>query len=311
MRRLRQLGLLLLVAVMVLIAVCFAPPRSLEQLAPRWATAPSKFMNLEGMGIHFRDEGPRDDALPIVLLHGTSASLHTWDGWVRELARKRRVVRLDLPGFGLTGPFRQGDYGVDHYVRTLATFLDRLQVSQVVLVGNSFGGNVAWHAALAWPARVKRLILIDASGYPAAAKSVPIGFKLARYDWLRPFAEYLLPPRTIEASLRDVYGDPTRVTPALVERYRDLALREGNRGALLARMKQQMTSGDWQRIADVKVPSLLLWGELDRMIPLQLGQRFHRDIAGSELVVLEGLGHVPHEEDPVRSLAPAQVFLAR
>lgn len=309
MKRLRQLGLFLLGALVLLVMLCWAPPRTPAELMPRWAAAPSQFLALEGMQVHFRDEGPRDDALPIVLLHGTSSSLHTWDGWVRQLALTRRVIRLDLPGFGLTGPFANGDYAPDHYVRTLAAFLDALHVSQLVLAGNSFGGSVAWHAALAWPGRVRRLLLIDASGYPPAPQSVPIGFRLARQRWMLPIVEYTLPPRTIESSLRNVYGDPARVTPALVERYRELSLRAGNRSALLARMK--LTAGaDSGRVVGVKQPTLILWGDQDRLIPLAFAQRFHADIVGSQLVVLAGLGHVPHEEDPARSLVPARAFLA-
>jgi pimeloyl-ACP methyl ester carboxylesterase len=293
------------------VAASWAPDLPLEALTPRYAPPPSRFVVADGLSLHVRDEGPRDDPSPLVLLHGTSASLHTFDAWVSALSGTHRVIRLDLPGFGLTGPYADGDYGMAHYLRTLAALLDTLGVQRAVLIGNSFGGNLAWHAAAAWPARVAKLVLIDASGYALPAQSVPIGFKLARMAWLRPLTERLLPPGTIEGSLRNVYGHPERVTPELVTRYRELTLRAGNRGAVVERFQQVVPGQDVEQIPSIRAPTLIVWGSEDRLIPLASGQRFAREIPGSELVVLPGLGHVPHEEAPEVALAPVRAFLAR
>lgn len=136
--------LLALVALTAAAAWNWAPDRPVAQLKPRWALPPSQFVALDGMQVHLRDQGPRDDPAPIVLLHGTSASLHTWEGWVAALQNKRRVISLDLPGFGLTGPFPDGDYRMAHYSAFLANVLDLLQVPRAVVAGNSFGGQLAW-----------------------------------------------------------------------------------------------------------------------------------------------------------------------
>ena len=207
------LGLLLVfgLTLAAFVTLSWAPDRPLDELTARWAPPPSQFVDLDGMSVHLRDQGRRDDPEPILLLHGTSASLHTWEGWVKELARQRRVISLDLPGFGLTGPFPDGDYRVEHYTQFLLALLDHLRVDRVVLVGNSFGGQLAWRFALAHPERSARLVLVDAAGYPRNAESVPIGFRLAGIPALAPLMGRLLPRSMIESSVRNVYGDPDKV----------------------------------------------------------------------------------------------------
>jgi pimeloyl-ACP methyl ester carboxylesterase len=291
------------------VGLVWAPDKSVQELSVRWASAPSQFANINGMQVHLRDEGPRDDPLPIVLLHGTSASLHTWDGWVSGLKDKRRVIRMDLPAFGLTGPNPQNDYSIAAYVQFVQATLDAMGVKECVLGGNSLGGQIAWASAAALPERVKKLILVDAAGYRFESTSVPIGFRIALTPGLRWIAEKILPRSVVEKSLHSVYGDPSKVSQELVDRYYDLALRAGNRQALGRRFEQRFTSDEAQ-IAMLKVPTLILWGGQDRLIPPDSARRFAKDIAGSTLVVFDALGHVPHEEDPGATLAPVQTFLA-
>jgi pimeloyl-ACP methyl ester carboxylesterase len=230
-------GTVLALAVLLggLIAYHWAPDRPVSALVARWAPPPSQFVAIDGLQAHLRDEGPRDDPTPIVLLHGTSASLHTWDGWVAALLPRHRVVRLDLPGFGLTGPAPDDDYSMGRYVEFIASALDTLGIEQCVIAGNSFGGWISWETALAHPDRIKGLVLVDAAGYPLQSESVPIGFRLANVPVLNRVMESVLPRGIVESSLRNTYGDPSRVTPELVDRYYELTLREGNRRALAQR----------------------------------------------------------------------------
>jgi pimeloyl-ACP methyl ester carboxylesterase len=304
---------LALVLMLAGIAASWAPDRSPSELAARWATPPSQFIELQGMQVHLRDEGPRDDPLPIVLLHGTSASLHTWEGWAGALRGERRVIRVDLPGFALTGPHPNDDYSMAAYVGFVRALADRLNVKRFVLAGNSLGGQIAWSTAAAMPDRVARLILVDASGYPIellqAGRDVPLGFKLAAMPWLQPLVRNTLPRRVVEASVRNVYGDPAKVTPQLVDVYYDMTLRAGNRRALSLRMKQGYTA-DTRQLATLRMPTLILWGGKDRLVPREAAQWFARDIAGSRLVMFEELGHVPHEEDPQRTVQEVRKFLA-
>lgn len=300
-------GLILLTA--ILLAVSRAPDLPPSALVARWAAPPSDFIDVGGQIVHLRDEGPRQDEEPIVLLHGTGASLHTWEGWVQVLRKSRRVITLDLRGFGLTGPAADGDYRVQSDVALVIALLERLKLPRVVLGGNSLGGEIAWRTALAAPDRVSRLLLVDSAGYAFLPQEIPLGFRLASLPVVRHLAQSILPRAITAASLRSVYGNPDRVTPALVDRYFQLTLREGNRGALIDRLAQHRWGADAERIRDIRQPTLILWGRLDRLIPLDSAERFARDIPGSTLTILDGLGHVPQEEDPLRSLEPVLGFL--
>jgi pimeloyl-ACP methyl ester carboxylesterase len=314
MKRFVRLALVLLgvivTALGALIGLAWAPDVPPAALTERWATPPSQFITLDGLSVHLRDEGPRDDAQPIVLLHGTSASLHTWDGWADALKPSRRVIRVDLPGFGFTGPAADNDYRIERYVRFVGALYDHLELKHSVLVGNSLGGGIAWHAALADPARISALVLIDAGGYPSTASSMPIAFRLAGIPALAPIMSNILPRQMIASSLRNVYGDPTLVSEALIERYYDMARREGNRGALVERFKQMTWGGDVDRIRQIRQPTLILWGEKDRLIPPDHADRFAHDIPRNQLVKFADLGHVPHEENPAQTVAALRDFLA-
>ena len=285
------------------------PDQPVSALQTKWAPPPSQFVAVRGMQVHVRDEGRRDDPVPIVLLHGTGASLHTWDGWTEELGRERRVIRFDLPGFGLTGPSPDGVYSIESYVDTVLALADSLGVQRFVLAGNSLGGYVAWVTAVLHPERVERLVLVDAAGYPFQSQSVPLAFRIARTPILNVLMRDVLPRGVVERSLRDVYGDPTQVTPDLVDRYFDLATRAGNRAALVARFDQTKPGSLAERVPEIQVPTLILWGGKDRLIPLEFGERFARDIHGSRLVVFDALGHVPHEEDPAHTVAAVLPFI--
>ena len=303
--------LVLVAAAGVFIAANRVPDRPVDELKARWAPAPSQFVPIAGMQVHLRDEGPRGDRTPVVLLHGTSASLHTWDGWAEALKDSHRVIRYDMPGFGLTGPAPDGNYAIENYVAVVLAVLDQLEVKRCVLVGNSLGGYVAWATAVLHPERVERLVLIDASGYPYQSRSVPIGFRIARTPVLNRLMRDVLPRSFVEKSLKNVYGDPSKVTPTLVDRYFDLTARAGNRRALAERFRQTQPGPLAARVPELRLPTLILWGGRDRLIPPEFGDRFHKEIAGSTLVRFDDLGHVPQEEDPARTVAALKEFLAR
>jgi pimeloyl-ACP methyl ester carboxylesterase len=308
----RALGILMMLTALA-VSLTYTPDRSVDSLVTLWAPPPSDFMYVRGQFVHYRDEGPKSDPLPVVLVHGTAASLHTWQGWVAELRGRRRVITFDLPGFGLTGPFTgeypRDDYRADNLARFTLDFLDALHVQRFAIGGNSLGGEVAWRVAAAAPQRVDRLILVDATGYAFVPEHIPLGFQLARAPVISRIGEYLTPKPIVEATVRDVYADPSRVSGALVDRYFELLTREGNRRALNLRMQAVASDLAPERIATLKLPTLILWGAQDRLVPPVNAQHFQHDIAGSRLVVLPRLGHVPQEEDPHASVAPVRAFL--
>jgi len=303
------LALTVTAVVLAGVASVWAPDRPVDSLKARWAPAPSQFVEVDGMQVHLRDEGPRDDPHPIVLLHGTSASLHTWNAWADALKATRRVVRMDMPGFGLTGPNPKGDYTLMAYVAFVDHVLAKLNVQHAVVAGNSLGGEISWLLALHHPERVSRLVLVDAGGYPFEPQGMPIGFKLARIPALQPLTTRLLPRKTIEDSVKSVYGHPERITPELIDRYFELTLREGNRASLIQRFQQSPIGHFADEVKRVKQPTLVLWGGQDHLIPPANAKRFEQDLPGSRVVMFDDLGHVPQEEDPVRTLAAARAFM--
>ena len=308
MRRRLRWFLIGLGALVALLAIgVIAKSRSdipLETLKAHWATGGSRFIRIDGMDVHYRDEGTGP---VIVLLHGTSSSLHTWDGWARELAKDYRVLRMDLPAFGLTGPSPKGDYTHGAYVDFLEHFVARVGVPQFVLAGNSLGGAIAWKYALSHPERVRALVLVDAGGYPLLGGGRPVAFRVASWPVVPRLLVRLDPRPLVEDGAKKAYGDPARLRPEVLERYYELSLRPGNRQAFVARM-QTDNPDDSPRIRALRAPTLILWGARDRLLPVDAARRFHADIAGSRLVVYPDLGHVPMEEDPQRTVAEVRRF---
>jgi pimeloyl-ACP methyl ester carboxylesterase len=286
-----------------------APDRSVAELSTRWAPSPSVFRPVDGLQAHYRDEGLAADSVPVLLLHGTSASLHTWEGWSAALRGSRRVISVDLPGFGLTGPDSASDYRMTRYTRFVVALLDSLRIERADIAGNSLGGEIAWEVAAAYPTRVRKLVLVDPAGFPLASTSVPIGFRMARTPSLSWIFTRILPRNVVESSVKNVYGDPSRVTPDLVTRYYELTLREGNRAALPARFAQMAPGADTARLAAITAPTLLLWGGRDQLIPPSTAARFQRLLPNAQLVIYPELGHVPHEEDAARTVADVMAFL--
>jgi len=298
----RTLGIAVL-AVAVIVASQVTGDIPLAQLKQRYATGASRFVDVSGLEVHYRDEGAGP---PLVLLHGTGASLHTWDGWTRALSGQFRVIRMDLPGFGLTGPARNGDYRIPSYVEFVEEFRKKLGLDGFALAGNSLGGLIAWRYAVAHPAQVNALVLLDPAGFPIDRPVLV--FRIARVPGLSWLMAHLDPGPLTEKTLRDAYGDPGKITPELVERYRELALRDGNREAFVARSAVREKEGS-KDVAKVRAPTLILWGSLDRLIPLEHAERFRRAIPSATAIVYPGVGHVPMEEIPDRSAADASRFL--
>ena len=280
-----------------------------DELKSKYANSNSSFMALDGMNVHFRDEGNPNDSIPIVLLHGTASSLHTFDAWTNELKKTNRVVRLDLPAYGLTGPFPEGQYSMAHYTEFLKDFLSALKIKKCVLAGNSLGGEIAWNFALEQPEMVEKLILIDAAGFPLKPKSIPIGFKVAQIPVLRNIFTFITPRFLVKSSVENVFFDKSKVTNALVDRYFNLTLRAGNRQAFVDRFKMSEDKIAYANLKNIKQPTLIIWGAEDLLIPIENAYKFQESIPNSTLVILENSGHTPMEESSKESLKPVLEFL--
>jgi pimeloyl-ACP methyl ester carboxylesterase len=329
--------LLLLGATMLLLAGC-QTDLPLGDLKQRWGAPPSRFLPMDGIEVHWRDDGPGATERPevhaassppavasapgaatdaadrpaILLLHGAGASLHTWDGWTQRLAPSMRVVRLDLPGFGLTGPHPSGDYTGTATVDFLERFADAAGLRRFAIAGNSLGGYYAWRFALRHPERVTALILVDAIGYPMLPGSGDaLAFRLARTPLLSELMRFLPIRWPVQASLNGSYADGAKVTPDLVDRYEQLMLRPGNRAAFGDRARSERQPTGWERLREVAAPTLILWGAQDRWVPISHAERFRHDIPDSRLVIYPTLGHLPMEEDPETTARDVLRFLRR
>lgn len=278
----------------------------IDELKERYANEESEFIDIDGLEVHYRDEG---EGYPLVLIHGTGASVHTWDGWVKVLKGDYRIIRMDLPAFGLTGPNAHNDYSMDAYLQFLDKFLSKIGIQECYLAGNSLGGGIAWEYARTHTDRVSKLILLDAAGYRSNEKrEQPLAFKIARSPYLSKILERITPKSLVHTSMIDVYGDDSKVTDEVVDRYFDMMLRAGNRSAFVARA-WQTHNYPIDKLKDISIPVLIMWGEEDTWIPLEFGHNFHRDLPYSKIITYPGVGHIPMEEIPEQSAADAREFL--
>ncbi len=281
----------------------------MDELKSKYANAASSFIAVNGMEVHFRDEGDKNDSIPIVLIHGTASSLHTFDTWSKELKKTNRVVRMDLPAYGLTGPFPNSQYSIAHYTEFLKDFLYTLKIKQCVLAGNSLGGEIAWNFTLEQPEMVEKLILIDAAGFPLNSKSVPIAFKLAQTPVLKNLFTFITPRFLVKSSVENVFFDKSKVTEPLVDRYFELTLREGNRQAFVDRFKMSEHTKAHENLKQIQQPTLIIWGSEDLLIPVENAYKFQESLPHSTLIILKDSGHTPMEESPLESLKPVLDFL--
>jgi pimeloyl-ACP methyl ester carboxylesterase len=306
---LKYLGIAMFALLILLCFVFWKNDIPIETLKSKYTSPSSSFVEVMQMNVHYRDEGIKNDSVPLVLLHGTGASLHTWEDSVERLKDSFRIITLDLPAYGLTGPNPDRVYSQEFYMKFIDEFLSSIQVDQCIIGGNSLGGAIAWNYAHQYPEKVKKLILIDAAGYPMVSESKPIAFTLAQIPVLKHILNYVTPRFLAAKSVMNVYEDPSKVTDTLVDRYFELFLREGNRQAFVDRMGFSEYPDYLEKIRSIKVPTLILWGENDKLIPIANAYKFQNDLPNDTLVILKKTGHVPMEEDPERTVAAIMSFL--
>ncbi len=293
----------------------WTPDKTEAELAPRYAQDGSSFVTVAGIRLHVRDSAPQApaDTPTLLLLHGFGASLHTWEPWARALAappHNYRVIRIDLPGAGLTGADPSGDYSDLRGVQILTALLDERGVARATLVGHSMGGRLAWRFAAEQPQRVDKLVLIAPDGFASP------GFAYGKAPEVTApvrLMQYVLPKIMLRWSLEPAYANKTLMTDDTVTRYHDMMLAPGVRPALIARMQQLMLQDPVPFLQRIRAPTLLLWGQQDPMIPVANAQDYLKALppaTHARLVTLPGVGHLPHEEAPAASLPAVLEFLA-
>ncbi len=304
--------LLLMTGLLALLALCWQSDLDPADLQAKYANGASQFIDVGGgLLVHARDQG-RGDAPVLVLLHGSNASLHTWEPWVQRLQSKYRIITLDQIGHGLTGPNPSDDYSSAAFVATLDKTLAKLGVTHFALGGNSMGGAVAWRYALAHPEKVDALILIDAAGAPVAMPGPPpIGFRIARMPVVRRLAEVVTPRRLIEKTLRQSVSNQSVINDRMIDRYWELLLYPGNRRATALRFASKPDPANAASLSSLHMPVLVMWGREDRLIPVSAARWFVRALPQAQQIVYPGVGHVPMEEIPDRSASDVDAFLSR
>ena len=307
------IGLAILTALLVAAFLLLrTPDTDRAAMIAKYGAPPSRFVSLRpGLTVHYRDEGPRD-APVVMLLHGSNADLHTWDAWTTDLARDHRVIRFDQIGHGLTGADPAGDYAPQTFADDVGRMADKLGVGRFVLAGNSMGGGIALRYALAHPERVDGLVLLDSGGVPRLGKPAGnIGFTLARNPVGRWLMTRITPRSIVAKSLHQTVSNQAIVSEAMIDRYWELLRFPGNRAATVLRFSQPMTPFAAASLARLPMPVLIQWGAEDPLISLAAGQWLHRAIPGSRMIVYPGIGHIPMEEAAARSVLDLRGWLAK
>ncbi len=299
------LGLAIVLIVLLIAFLLWTPDRDRASLEAAHLNAPGDLVEVAGMRLHVRDSGPKD-APAVILIHGFGGSLHTWEAWAEVLAAEHRVIRLDLPGSGLSAPDPTGDYTDARSMQLLIALMDQLGIAQASVVGHSIGGRIAWTFAARHPERVAKLVLVAPDGFASPgfeygqAPEVPATVKLMRY---------VLPKPLLRMSLAPAYADPSFMSDALTTRYHDLMLAPGSREALIARMQQTTLVDPTPLLRRIGAPTLLVWGEQDAMIPVANAADYLKAIPQATLVSLPNTGHLPQEEAAQQSISAVRQFL--
>jgi pimeloyl-ACP methyl ester carboxylesterase len=295
---------LLVVALLAVGAVALVRPDiPYAELQRRYGAPGDSYMQMpDGVMLHYRDEGPQDGRT-LVLVHGFSASLIDWDAWAAPLSTRYRVIRLDLPGHGLTRAPAGYRPSLARDADLIDAFASRVRPTRFVLVGNSMGGAVAWMFAVRHPGWLEGLVLVDAAGWPqrSAQKGGPVIFRLLRNRLARAVLRNIDIKPLIGQGLKSAFLDPALVTPAVIDRYADFARAPGHRDILLAVQGRPRSASPIAELGRIRVPTLVMHGEQDRLVPFADGQAFARTIPGAELIAYPGVGHVPMEQIPARS----------
>lgn len=263
-------------------------------------------------GVHYRDQGCRECAA-ILLVHGSNASLHTWEPLVARLQDRYRLISYDQPGHGLTGPHPRDDYTARGLFEAIAAVVDATGVERLTIAGSSMGGWLAWRYALTRPQGLRSLILLNASGAPpppeAEATRPYLGAWILRSAVGRALAQHITPRSLFERSLQDGTADDAFVTEAMVDRYWELMRHPGNRRAAGLRAIADREPQLGERLGEIDLPTLILWGDEDRVTPGWAARVFDERIPDSHLVVFEDVGHITMEEAPERTAAAIHTFL--
>ena len=298
----------LLIAVLLLAVAMWAlwtPDLDRATLERPYLQSPSDMVQVLDQRLHVRESGPKD-APAVLLIHGFGASLHTWEPWAQTLSQQLRVLRLDLPGSGLSPPDTGNDYSDTRSIALINALLDARGLPKVSLLGHSIGGRIAWTFAATEPQRVDKLVLLAPDGF--ASPGFEYG-KPAQVPAAMGLMRWIAPRWLLRMTLEPGYFQLEALSEDNLSRYHDLMRAPDARAAMLARLQQTTLIEPQPLLQKISAPTLLVWGREDAMIPFANAADYQRDIANHKLLALEKMGHLAMEENPQLALPGVLQFL--
>ena len=283
----------------------WTPDLERAELEKRYVASSPQMLDVDGLKVHYKETGPQA-APALLLMHGFGSSLQAWDDWSLKLEQKYRVIRLDLPGFGLTGASPANDYSEEKDLAILTHFADKLGLEKFSIIGHSMGGKMAWTLAATQPERVQALVLMAPDGFPEAKD---IGTKPYEVPAVMGLIKYFLPKYLVRKSIEPAFAEADALSDARVNRYYDMLRAPGVRAAILERSNQTIYTDPVPRLKAIKAPTLLIWGEQDQMIPSTNAKSYANVLSNSTTVLVPKLGHLLQEEQPEKGLTAVMQFL--
>ena len=283
----------------------WTPDLERAELEKRYVASSPQTIDVDGLKVHYKDTGPKG-APALLLLHGFGSSLQAWDDWSLKLDQKYRVIRLDLPGFGLTGASPGHDYSEEKDLAILTHFANKLGLEKFSVIGHSMGGKMAWTLAASQPERVQALVLMAPDGFPEAKD---IGTKPYEVPAVTGLIKYFLPKYLVRKSIEPAFAEADALSDSRVNRYYDMLRAPGVRAAILERSNQTIYTDPVPRLKAIKAPTLLIWGEQDQMIPSTNAKSYASVLSNSTTVLVPKLCHLLQEEQPEKGLTAVMQFL--
>ncbi len=271
-----------------------------------YLTSADRFIDIAGARVRVREEGDVT-APPLILIHGFTHSLETWDAWAAALRNDYRVIRYDLLGHGLTGPDPRERYAPQERAAFIGDVMDALAIERASIVGNSLGGLAAWRFASDSPERVDGLILISPGAFPLnGAGDEPAEIPAAMKAYL-----LTAPEAGVRTSMGYIYADDAKINEERLATMHDMMRRTGNGAAMLKSLEEFTLPDPTDALSRITAPTLILWGEGDIIIPIEQGRQIAASIPGAQMITYPGVGHAAQEEAPAQTVADAIAFLER
>jgi pimeloyl-ACP methyl ester carboxylesterase len=261
--------------------------------------------------LYYEDQGKGS---PLLLIHGFGASTYTWRNIAPELARNHRVITVDLKGFGQSDKPFDGRYSVFDQAELLAQLIEDRDLRNLTIIGHSFGGGVALRLALQanerLSGRISKLVLLDTIAYP---QNVPVFFRMLNMPLFSQLGVRMVPPSVqTRVALQIAYLDDSKIDDSEVDTYAAPLKTAAGKHAII-HSARQIVPADLEEIAkrynSVKLPTLILWCDHDRIVPLEVGIKLRRNLPNSTLRLVQDCGHMPQEEQPEATLSLLKGFL--